>query len=89
MWAKVHLPQINVKSSATIGIDNQLTELNIQQWNYYVQKAIFVENAPLSVKGPINSSIGKLKAPIVIDKDIKQKGMDKKSCKVASPRKNI
>lgn len=78
-WAKVSLPQTDVKGSAAIGINDQLTELNIRPWVYYLHGAISEANTVLSVKGAIHSFIGKLKAPIVIDKDIKQNGMHKRS----------
>jgi hypothetical protein len=74
-WAKVFLPQTNIKGSATIGVNDQLTDLSIEQWMHYIHNAIFMANTPLSVKGEINSFIGKLKAPVVIDKDIKQTSM--------------
>jgi hypothetical protein len=78
-WAKAYLPQTDVKGSALIGIKDQHTDLNLNQWLHYLNNAISAANAPLSVKGSINSFIGKLKAHIVIDKDIEQKSKERKS----------
>lgn len=77
-WAKAYLPETDVKGSAIIGIKNQHTDLNLEQWLHYINNAIFAANTPLSVKGTIDSFIGKLKAHISIDKDIEQKSMQRK-----------
>jgi hypothetical protein len=78
-WAKAYLPQTDVKGSAMMGINNQRTDLNIKQWLHYINNAISAASAPLSVKGSIDCFIGKLKAHIMIDKDIKQKSRERKS----------
>ncbi|KAJ5116795.1 hypothetical protein N7456_001143 [Penicillium angulare] len=74
-WATVYLPNTDIKKTATIEV-HQRTELNPEQWMYYVHQAIFLAHAPLSVKGSIHASIGKLKAAVTLDKDIEQNTMN-------------
>lgn len=74
-WAKAYLPSAIIHGNTTMGVTNQLTPLNTAQWADYVNSVVFMEHAPLSVRGGTDSFLGKLKSHVVMDKDIKQNSM--------------
>ncbi|KAB8217215.1 hypothetical protein BDV33DRAFT_232948 [Aspergillus novoparasiticus] len=74
-WAKVYLDGATIDGNTTLGVDNQFTPLNVEQWKEYVHSVVFEKNAPLSLNGKTTAYLGKLKNHITMDKDIKQNSM--------------
>ncbi|KAF7183961.1 hypothetical protein CNMCM7691_004451 [Aspergillus felis] len=71
-WAKLYLNGTTISGNTTLGVTNQFTPLNADQWAKYVRSVVFEEHAPLSLKGTTMSYLGKLKSRVTMDKTIKQ-----------------
>lgn len=74
-WAKVYLDGATIDGNTTLGIDNQFTPLNVEQWKEYVHSVVFEKNAPLSLNGKTTAYLGKLKNHVTMDKNVKQNSM--------------
>lgn len=73
-FAQVHIPGTTVGGTATLGVQNQTTQLNDQQWLEYVRAIIFEDSVGLSVTTRVNAFLGKLKSNVAFNKQIVQKG---------------
>ncbi|KAF9891889.1 hypothetical protein FE257_002852 [Aspergillus nanangensis] len=71
-FGTVFLPKDVIDGNTTLGVTDQLTPLDVEQWTKYVENVVFMEHAPLSVWGQTNSFLGVLKSFVTMDKDIKQ-----------------
>ncbi|RHZ45668.1 DUF3712 domain-containing protein [Aspergillus thermomutatus] len=71
-WAKLYLNGTTISGNTTLGVTNQFTPLNADEWAKYVHNVVFEEHAPLSLKGTTMSYLGKLKSRVTMDKTIKQ-----------------
>jgi hypothetical protein len=71
-FAKLYLPGTTIKGNTTMGVTNQFTPLNVDQWTKYVHNVVFMAHGPLSLKGTTTSYLGKLKSRVTMDKTIKQ-----------------
>ncbi|RHZ62932.1 hypothetical protein CDV55_107267 [Aspergillus turcosus] len=71
-FAKLYLNGTTIKGNTTLGVTNQFTPLNVDQWTKYVNNVVFMAHAPLSLKGTTTSYLGKLKSRVTMDKTIKQ-----------------
>ncbi|KAB8264235.1 hypothetical protein BDV32DRAFT_135558 [Aspergillus pseudonomiae] len=75
-FAQVYIPGTTVGGTAVLGVQNQTTQLNNQQWLEYVRSMIFQETVTLSATARVNAFLGKLKSNVVFNKEIIQKGMN-------------
>ncbi|OGM48180.1 hypothetical protein ABOM_002085 [Aspergillus bombycis] len=75
-FAQVYIPGITVGGTAVLGVQNQTTQLNNQQWLEYVRSMIFEETVAMSVAARVNAYLGKLKSSVVFNKEIIQKGLN-------------
>ncbi|KAE8380168.1 hypothetical protein BDV26DRAFT_257817 [Aspergillus bertholletiae] len=75
-WAKVYLDGKTIKGPTTLGVENQLTPLNVEQWKEYVHSVVFEKNAPLSLYGKTTAYLGQLKNHVTMDKDVEQNTLD-------------
>lgn len=73
-FAQVHIPGTTVGGTASLGVQNQTTQLNDQQWLEYVRAIIFEDSVGLSVITRVNAFLGNLKANVAFNKGIVQKG---------------
>jgi hypothetical protein len=71
-WTKLYLNGTTISGNTTLGVTNQFSPLNTEQWAKYVHNVVFEEHAPLSLKGTTMSYLGKLKSRVTMDKTIKQ-----------------
>ncbi|GIJ88016.1 hypothetical protein Asppvi_006932 [Aspergillus pseudoviridinutans] len=71
-WTKLYLNGTTISGNTTLGVTNQFSPLNTDQWAKYVHSVVFEEHAPLSLKGTTMSYLGKLKSRVTMDKTIKQ-----------------
>ncbi|KNG85183.1 hypothetical protein ANOM_007143 [Aspergillus nomiae NRRL 13137] len=75
-FAQVYIPGTTVGGTAVLGVQNQTTQLNNQQWLEYVRSMIFQETVTMSATARVNAFLGKLKSNVVFNKEIIQKGMN-------------
>lgn len=71
-WGQVFLPSTMIKGNTTLGVTNQLTPLDAEQWYNYVWKVVHLHHPPLSVKGKTTAYLGDLVNHVTMDKDIPQ-----------------
>ncbi|GES61230.1 hypothetical protein ATEIFO6365_0006068900 [Aspergillus terreus] len=76
-YAIVYINGTTVHGNTTLGVTNQYTPLNVEQWAKYVHSAVFMEHAPLSVRGKTTAYLGKLKNSITMNKNIPQTTLNK------------
>lgn len=73
-FAQVYIPGTTVGGTAVLGVQNQTTQLNNQQWLEYVRSMIFEETVVMSVVARVDTFLGILKSNVVFNKEIEQKG---------------
>lgn len=73
-FAKLYINGTTIKGNTTLGVTNQFTPINADQWANYVNKLVFMAQAPLSVKGTTTAYLGKLHSRVTMDKTIKPTG---------------
>lgn len=71
-YAILYIDGTTVHGNTTLGVTNQYTPLNVEQWTKYVHSVVFMEHAPLSVRGKTHAFLGKLKSFIKMNKNIPQ-----------------
>ncbi|UDD62254.1 hypothetical protein AFCA_009579 [Aspergillus flavus] len=72
-FAQVYIPGTTVGGTAVLGVQNQTTQLNNQQWLEYVRSMIFEETVVMSVVARVDTFLGILKSNVVFNKEIEQK----------------
>ncbi|KAE8352046.1 hypothetical protein BDV28DRAFT_158219 [Aspergillus coremiiformis] len=75
-WAIGYLDGATISGNTTLGIDNQFTPLNVEQWKNYVHNVVFEKNALLSVHGKTKAFLGMIGNHVTIDRDIQQNTLD-------------
>ncbi|EAW09902.1 DUF3712 domain-containing protein [Aspergillus clavatus NRRL 1] len=71
-WAKIYINGTVIQGNTTLGVTNQFTPLNADEWAHYVDNVVNMEHAPLCLRGSTMSYLGQLKSPVTMDKTIKQ-----------------
>lgn len=71
-FAKIYLPETTILGNTTLGVENQLTPLDPEQWYNYVWNVVHLRHPPLSVKSKTTAYLGKLVNHVTLDKDIPQ-----------------
>jgi hypothetical protein len=74
-YVTVRLPQYHLKGNSTIAIRSQTVEvINETEFKSFLRDAVYGENFTLSARGSTTANLGKLKAKVTLDKDVKLKG---------------
>ncbi|EYE91632.1 DUF3712 domain-containing protein [Aspergillus ruber CBS 135680] len=71
-WGMVYLGPYLVKGNTTLGVTNQHTPIDPEQWYNYVWKFVHLHHPPLSVRGKTTSYLGQLVSKVTMNKDIPQ-----------------